>query len=243
MIVYVTTADTEILALSRAVRELPDDFPALKVVNPNRMPETLTPEALIRGASMALVRLLGGRRVWEEGFDRLTRACMENNIPLLAWSGEQHADAELTAASTAPAAIVGEAFEYLRHGGVENLKQVLRFLSDTLLMSGYGFEPPSPLPEFGVYHPVYPEHVTVTGFMQQQWQPDRPAIGVLFYRTHWMSGNRDFIDALVHEIEGMGCNVLPIFCYSLRSPGGPPSGFKELIIDAAGLRVDCCEYL
>ena len=27
MIVYVTTADTEILALSRAVRELPDDFP------------------------------------------------------------------------------------------------------------------------------------------------------------------------------------------------------------------------
>ncbi|ETX06662.1 MAG: hypothetical protein ETSY2_15780, partial [Candidatus Entotheonella gemina] len=240
MIVYVTTADTEILALSRAVRELPDDFPALKVVNPNRMPETLTPEALIRGASMALVRLLGGRRVWEEGFDRLTRACMENNIPLLAWSGEQHADAELTAASTAPAAIVGEAFEYLRHGGVENLKQVLRFLSDTLLMSGYGFEPPSPLPEFGVYHPVYPEHVTVTGFMQQQWQPDRPAIGVLFYRTHWMSGNRDFIDALVHEIEGMGCNVLPIFCYSLRSPGGPPSGFKELIIDAGGhLRVDC----
>ncbi|WP_089721794.1 cobaltochelatase subunit CobN, partial [Candidatus Entotheonella palauensis] len=240
MIVYVTTADTEILALSRAVRELPDDFPALKVVNPNRMPETLTPEALIDGASMALVRLLGGRRAWEEGFDRLTQACIANSIPLLAWSGEQHADAELTAASTAPAAIVGEAFEYLRHGGVENVKQVLRFLSDTLLMSGYGFEPPSPLPEFGVYHPAYPEHVTVDDFTQQQWQSGCPTVGVLFYRTHWMSGNRDFIDALVHEIEGMGCNVLPIFCYSLRSPGGPPSGFTELIIDAAGnLRVDC----
>ncbi|ETW93686.1 MAG: cobaltochelatase subunit CobN [Candidatus Entotheonella factor] len=240
MIVYVTTADTEILALSRAVRELPDDFPALKVVNPNRMPETLTPEALIDGASMALVRLLGGRRAWEEGFDRLTQACIANSIPLLAWSGEQHADAELTAASTALAAIVGEAFEYLRHGGVENVKQVLRFLSDTLLMSGYGFEPPSPLPEFGVYHPAYPEHVTVDDFTQQQWQSGCPTVGVLFYRTHWMSGNRDFIDALVHEIEGMGCNVLPIFCYSLRSPGGPPSGFTELIIDAAGnLRVDC----
>ena len=240
MIVYVTTADTEILALSRAVRELPDDFPPLKVVNPNRMPEDMTPEVLISGASMALVRLLGGRRAWEEGFDRLVRACTQNGIPLLAWSGEQHADAELTAASTAPAAIVGEAFEYLRHGGVENLKQVLRFLSDTLLMSGYGFEPPSPLPEFGVYHPAYPEHVAVNDFMAQHWQPGRPAIGVLFYRTHWMSGNRDFIDALVHEIEGMACNVLPIFCYSLRSPGGPPSDFVELLIDADGqLRVDC----
>jgi cobaltochelatase CobN len=64
MIVYVTTADTEILALSRAVRELPDDLLPLKVVNPNRMPEEMTPESLITGASMALVRLLGGRRAW-----------------------------------------------------------------------------------------------------------------------------------------------------------------------------------
>ena len=189
---------------------------------------------------MALVRLLGGRRAWEEGFDRLAQACTEQGIPLLAWSGEQHADAELTAASTAPAAIVGEAFEYLRHGGVENLAQGLRFLSDTLLMSGYGFEPPAPLPEFGVYHPAVPEQTTVAEFVNKHWQPDRPAVGVLFYRTHWMSGNRDFIDALVDEMEGMGCNVLPIFCYSMRSAGGPPSGFVELIFDADGqLRVDC----
>ncbi len=204
------------------------------------MPETVTPASLINGASMALVRLLGGRRAWEEGFDLLAQACAENGIPLLAWSGEQHADAELTAASTAPAAIVGEAFEYLRHGGVENLKQVLRFLSDTLLMSGYGFEPPNPLPEFGVYHPASPEHVTVTDFIDQHWQSDRPTVGVLFYRTHWMSGNRDFIDTLVHEIEGMACKVLPIYCYSMRSPSGPPSGFTELITDGSGqLRVDC----
>ena len=240
MIVYVTTADTEILALSRAVRELPDDFPPLKVVNPNRMPEDLTPEALVAGASMALVRLLGGRRAWQEGFDRLVQACAQSGIPLLAWSGEQHADAELTAASTAPAAIVGEAFEYLRHGGVENLRQALRFLSDTLLMSGYGFEPPAPLPEFGVYHPASPDNVTATGLIERHWQPQRPAVGVLFYRTHWMSGNRDFIDALAQAIEDAGCNVLPIFCYSMRSPDGPPSGFQELIVDADGqLRVDC----
>ena len=240
MIVYVTTADTEILALSRAVRELPDDFPPLKVINPNRMPEDLTPEALVDGASMALVRLLGGRRAWQAGFDRLARACAQHGIPLLAWSGEQHADAELTAASTAPAAIVGEAFEYLRHGGVENLRQALLFLSDTLLMSGYGFEPPAPLPEFGVYHPGAPDNVTVSDLIAHHWRPGRPAVGVLFYRTHWMSGNRDFIDALAQAVEAAGCNVLPIFCYSMRSPDGPPSGFQELITDADGqVRVDC----
>ncbi|MEE9149349.1 MAG: cobaltochelatase subunit CobN, partial [Candidatus Tectomicrobia bacterium] len=240
MIVFVTNADTEILALSRVVRDLPADFPALKAVNPSRLPDGCEPQELATGASMVLVRLLGGRRAWEEGFDRLVVACRRQGIPLLAWSGEQHVDAELTAASTAPAAIVGEAFEYLRHGGVENLQQVLLFLSDTLLMTGYGFEPAAPLPEYGLYHPAFPEQVTLTQYLSQSWHADRPSVGVLFYRTHWMSGNREFIDALVDAVEKQGCNVLPIFCYSLRSAGGPPAALQELILDAQGQsRVDC----
>ena len=161
MIVFVTTADTEILALSRVARDLPEGFPALKAVNPTRLPSDLGPAELVSGAVMVLVRLLGGRRAWEEGFDALVRYCRQQGIPLLAWSGEQHVDAELTSASTAPAALVAEAFEYLRHGGVENVKQLLFFLSDTLLMTGYGFEPPALLPECGVYHPACPEQVSL----------------------------------------------------------------------------------
>ena len=41
MIVFVTTADTEILALSRVARDLPEGFPALKAVNPTRLPAAL----------------------------------------------------------------------------------------------------------------------------------------------------------------------------------------------------------
>lgn len=157
MIVFVTTADTEILALSRVARDLPDGFPALKGVNPTRLPDASAPESLAAGASLVLVRLLGGRRAWEAGFDGLAAHCRRTGIPFLAWSGEPYADAELTAASTAPAAIVAEAFAYLCHGGVDNLKQLLLFLSDTLLMTGYGFEPPQPLPEYGIYHPAFAE--------------------------------------------------------------------------------------
>ena len=39
MIVFVTTADTEILALSRVARDLPAGFPTLKAVNPTRLPD------------------------------------------------------------------------------------------------------------------------------------------------------------------------------------------------------------
>ena len=117
MIVFVTTADTEILALSRAARDLPTGFPPVKAVNPTRLPHDLAPEILAAGASMVLVRLLGGRRAWEDGFHALALYCRRTGIPFLAWSGEQHVDAELTAASTAPAALIGEAFTYLQHGG------------------------------------------------------------------------------------------------------------------------------
>lgn len=238
-IVVVTNADTEILALSRVARELPAGFPALKVVSPLRLPEDVRPETLATGATMVLVRLLGGRRAWEAEFDRLLSQCRRLGVPLLAWSGEQHADAELTAVSTVPAALVGEAFEYLRHGGLDNLKHMLLFLSDTLCMTGYGFEPPAALPESGVYHPACADQVTLEHYLRSHWQAGRPSVGVLFYRTHWMSGNRDFVDALITEVEQQGCNVLPIFCYSLRGPDGPPTAFRELILDAAGqARVD-----
>ncbi|MGE3538556.1 MAG: cobaltochelatase subunit CobN [Candidatus Tectimicrobiota bacterium] len=239
-IVCVTNADTEILALSRLAHDLPAGFPALKVVSPLRLPENLSTADLTAGATMVLVRLLGGRRAWEAGFDSLREQCRRQGIPFLAWSGEQHADAELTALSSVPAALMGEAFEYLRHGGLDNLKHMLLFLSDTLCMTGYGFEPPVPLPESGIYHPACPEQVTLEDYLQNHWQAGRPGVGVLFYRTHWMSGNRDFVDALIAEVERQDCNVLPVFCYSLRGPDGPPAAFQELIVDAQGQpRIDC----
>jgi cobaltochelatase CobN len=85
MIVFVTTADTEILALSRVARDLPEGFPALKAVNPTRRPSELGPAELVAGAVMVLVRLLGGRRAWEEGFDALVRYCRQQGIPCCAY--------------------------------------------------------------------------------------------------------------------------------------------------------------
>jgi cobaltochelatase CobN len=93
MIVFITTADTEILALSRVARDLPEGFPAIKALNPTRLPRDLAPETLLSGASLVLVRLLGGRRAWED-FNGMAAYCRRAGIPFLAWSGEQHADAE-----------------------------------------------------------------------------------------------------------------------------------------------------
>ena len=68
------------------------------------------------------------------------RAARERGIALLALGGEAEPDAEMTALSTAPAGAVAQAGEYLRHGDVDNVEQLLRFLADTFLLEGHGFD-------------------------------------------------------------------------------------------------------
>ena len=72
---------------------------------------------------------------------------------LLALGGEAEPDAEMTALSTAPAGAVAQAGEYLRHGDVDNVEQLLRFLADTFLLEGHGFAPPRAVADLGVYVP------------------------------------------------------------------------------------------
>jgi cobaltochelatase CobN len=209
VILLVTTADTEVLAAARAAAELPPGFPPVRAVNPAGEPDPAGfRERHLPGARVVLVRLLGGRRAWPAGFDLLRRYCADVGVPLLAFGGEAEPDPELTAASTAPAGVVAEAFEYLRHGGVANTANLLRFVADTLLYTGFGFEPPAVLPGHGLYRPEL-----AAGRVQ-----DRPTVGVVFYRAHWMSGNTGFVDTLVDALLAAGVNPLPVFCATLR-PG------------------------
>ncbi|MCD6054276.1 MAG: cobaltochelatase, CobN subunit, partial [Rubrobacteraceae bacterium] len=208
-LLLLTTADTEILAAAKASERLPEGFPKLLCANPVGLDDPAAFfERELPGAGAVLVRLLGGRRAWPEGLEELLRRCARLRVPLLAFGGEAEPDAELTALSTVPSGTVLEAFEYLRHGGVRNTENLLRFVADTVLMEGYGFEPASPLPEVGVYRPGLPEGSTGEELLARH-NPARPTVGVIFYRAHWMSGNTAFVDALVEALEAAGADALP----------------------------------
>ncbi|HEX6711373.1 MAG TPA: cobaltochelatase subunit CobN, partial [Rubrobacter sp.] len=234
-LLLLTTADTEILAAARASERLPDGFPEIRCANPVTLDDPASFfERELPGARAVMVRLLGGLRAWPEGLEELRRRCAQMRIPLLAFGGEAEPDAELAALSTVPSGTVLEAFEYLRHGGVSNTENLLRFVSDTVLMEGYGFEPASPLPEVGVYRPGLPEGSTGEELLARH-NPARPAVGVIFYGAHWMGGNTAFVDALVEALENTGTNALPVYCYSLRAGADGAVPALEMLKD----RVDC----
>ena len=101
---------------------------------------------LLDGVDVAVVRILGGYRAWQDGID----AVVASGMPTVVVSGEQAPDAELMSHSTVPAGVALQTHVYLAQGGVENLRQLHAFLCDTLLMTGFGFAPPAATPTWGV---------------------------------------------------------------------------------------------
>jgi cobaltochelatase CobN len=172
--------------------------------NPSRLlVDDLT--ELMAGVDVVVVRILGGFRAWEDGID----AVLASGVPVIVVSGEQAPDAELMDRSNVPAGIALQTHVYLAQGGVENLRQLHAFLSDTVLMTGIGFEPPVTLPSWGVL-----ERVSTN----QSTNYEGPTIAVLFYRAQQLAGNTAYVESLCQAIESAGGRALPLYCASLRTP-------------------------
>ncbi|WP_330437650.1 cobaltochelatase subunit CobN [Micromonospora sp. NBC_00821] len=200
-ILLLSTADTDLLA----ARASGADY---RLANPARVAAEEVP-ALLDGVALVVVRLLGGRQAWADGL----AAVLATGVPTVVLGGEALPDAELMAISTVPSGVVTQSLAYLVEGGPDNLGQLARFLSDTVLLTGEGFAAPAPTPAYGVHgeHPA---------------DPDRPTVGIVFYRAHALAGNTDFVDVLADAVHKAGGNPLPIFCGSLRglTAGAGPLG-------------------
>jgi len=212
---FITTADTEILATAAAVRRLPEDFPEVRCANPQGTRD-LDPflDHVLEGARVVVIRVLGGRRGWQGGVDRLAERCRAGGIALIALGGESRPDAEMTALSTVPSGAVAQAGEYLQAGDVDNIEQLLRFLADTLLMEGFGFAAPTSVEEMGVYRPGHGD-VTLEEALAGR-DPAAPVVGITFYRSHRLTGNTDFVDGLCAAIERAGGHPVAVWSYTLR---------------------------
>ncbi|MDP9380350.1 MAG: cobaltochelatase subunit CobN [Chloroflexota bacterium] len=215
---FLTHADTDILALSRVASRLETDFPPVKAYNLSNLKTDEDIDAFLAAvlppAEVIVLRLLGSKESFRGGFERILDHVERHNKWLVCVPGTDVLDPELTAVSNVGVPVTHEVFAYLQLGGLKNYEHMLRFLSDHLLSTGYGYDAPEALPRHGVYHPDVPEGTLQA--WQQRMEPVRPTLGVLFYRSHLLSGNTDFVDALVRAGEARGANVLPVYAYSLK---------------------------
>ncbi|MEV7446339.1 cobaltochelatase subunit CobN [Streptomyces sp. NPDC091204] len=206
MILLLSTSDTDLLS-ARAANTADGPVP-YRFANPSRVPLDDLP-GLLDGVDLVVVRLLGGLRAWQDGLDLLLAPGQTR--PVVVLTGEQAPDAQLMEASTVPIGIAAEAHGYLAHGGPANLDQLARFLSDTVLLTGHGFEPPAAAPTWG---PLERDVRQTTGAATDT----APKVAVLYYRAHQMSGNTAFVHTLCEAIEAKGAQPLPLYVSSLRTP-------------------------
>ncbi|MBU9765446.1 cobaltochelatase subunit CobN [Mycobacterium sp. TNTM28] len=158
-------------------------------------------EELLDGADIAVIRILGGYRAWQDGIDTV----VASGLPTVVVSGEQSPDAELMGHSTAPQGACLQTHIYLAQGGLDNLGNLHSFLSDTLLMTGFGFAPPVTTPSWGVLERAGAPATT------------GPTVAVLYYRAQQLAGNTGYVEALCTAIEQAGGRPVPVFCASLRT--------------------------
>ncbi|AMT70859.1 cobaltochelatase subunit CobN [Mycobacteroides immunogenum] len=202
-ILILSTSDTDLLSARASGANY-------RWANPSRIHVDDLP-GLLDGMGAVVVRLLGGRRGWEEGID----AVIGSGVPAVVVSGEQAPDAELMECSTVPGGVALQVHRYLAEGGTANLRQLHAFLSDTILMTGIGFEPPATNPAWGVL-----------ARDSARAADSGPTVAVLYYRAQQLAGNTAYIDALCTAIENHGGRALPVFCASLRT--APPELLETL---------------
>ncbi|MCL5974112.1 MAG: cobaltochelatase subunit CobN [Ferrimicrobium sp.] len=210
--VYLTNADTEVLALRSAWEELPGDF-GLTV----RQVDTLAGvDDLLDEARIVVIRLLGGARA-SRWFPLLAAGCQARGIPFVSYPGDNALDAEMMASATVTAGVWEEGFRYLIEGGVRNLSNFACFLSDTVTRTGYGFAPVEPLDAFG-------------RLMTRTHPESRGRIAVVIYRAHVISGNLSFVRELVDIALHNHLSIDVYYTYSLRV-GDDESSVIDLIAE------------
>jgi cobaltochelatase CobN len=151
------------------------------------------------GTDLVVVRILGSRRKYED----MVAPLLGLGVPVVVLGGEQLPDAELMELSTVPMGVATEAHAYLAQGGPDNMVQLHRFLADTVLLDGEGFDAPAVAPDWGL--------------LDRPTSSTGPRIAVLYYRAHHLAGNTAFVHTLCDAIETAGGVPVPVYTASLRS--------------------------
>ncbi|NEU76984.1 cobaltochelatase subunit CobN [Hassallia byssoidea VB512170] len=240
-LVFITAADTDIQTLAAAFPKLPSTFPALRVANllqlQNQINIDTYAEQVLEFAQVIILRLLGGRSYWSYGLEVVQEIVQRNGTTLIVMPGDDALDADLITFSTLSVTAVNQVWQYFREGGVENIVNALKYITDICLSTS--FNPPSPqvVPRVGLYRG---EWGVGSGEWGQEDKGDKedkedkkriietpysllptpysplPKVGIIFYRAHYLAGNTKVIDALCEALAKRNLKPVPLFVSSLR---------------------------
>lgn len=241
-LVILCSGDSHLALLAEAARELPEDYPSLRLANPmqlqNHASVDLYVDEVLQHAKVILISVHGGVGYWRYGMEQLV-ALAERGVTLIAVPGDDKPDPELAALCSVASHDAERLWQYLRQGGMDNARQFFACLANRHLQRDYAWSEPQTLPRVAVYHPQVGSCDLAR--WQTDWHPESPVAALLFYRTHLQAANTGFIDTFCERLQAQGINPLPIAVASLKEAaclatveGLLDSADAELIINTTG---------
>lgn len=197
---------------------MPDGFAPVRMVHVGRLADPAAIDRLLEQhlpAAAIVVARLHSPAAFAYGLERLQQWAAATGGFLLCLPAVEQVDPDLMARSTVGVPLAMLVSAYFHAGGAANLANGLQCLSDYLLASGWGYDPPVELPLHGLYTPPQPRR------RGKAAQPalaadDAPVAGLLFYRAHLLSGNTAFADALIAGLQARGLRVRAVYTHSLK---------------------------
>lgn len=215
-IVVISAADSELAALARAQDSL-QGAPSLRLANfmalTHNYSVDLHIEQTLAAAQLIVLRLLGGAAYWPYGLEQIEALAREKDIKLVVLPGDAKPDDALLARSTVSRDEAHQLWDYLTHGGPENMGNFLRACASLV---GKGDAPPEarPLLKAGLYWPG--ETSPSLDKVKAHWQEGAPVAAITFYRALMEGANTAPVDAVIAASHARGLNPLPVYVSSLK---------------------------
>jgi cobaltochelatase CobN len=204
-IVILSAADSDLATFAAAWRQLPADFPSLRLTNLLALGHPASVDAYVertlKTAKIVVLRMLGGEAYWPYGVESLRSDAAKRKSLLAVLPGELTWDAPLAARGNVAPEATETLWRYCSEGGVENAIGALKFAAHII---GHGDAPPPPKP------------MPAAGFWRSPATGPQPNVPIIFYRALAASGDTAPIEALVAALNESGLKPLPIFVTSLK---------------------------
>lgn len=102
--------------------------------------------------------------------------------------------------------------QYSLYGGEHNYYNLWQYVEAVLCGEENGVEPPKPVHWCGIFHPKAQDAYTdLAAYKRDYCSPNKPTVGILFYRDEWVWGDLGYQTALIEAIEAQGMNAICVF--------------------------------
>ena len=155
-VVVLSFSDSDLSALAAAWQQDADVLPTLRLASLKRLKHPMSVdlyvERVVAHAKLVIVRCLGGMDYWRYGLERIGDIARDSGVLFAALPGDDRADPRLASVSTLASEKLARLDRYFREGGVDNLRQALRYVAGLSCIEPVPVGPLAP-PEPGAGRP------------------------------------------------------------------------------------------